>query len=103
MFAVILSQSAVTKLQTSIETTIAIFDNSLYTDKYMKAEGQIHCWVRSMISNMLAKTGKQWVDIFGKYNSGTYNNQWTVLDWKLFTPEKEIPDEGVVWILEQTP
>ncbi|CAI2347425.1 unnamed protein product [Caenorhabditis sp. 36 PRJEB53466] len=88
---------------TSIETTIAIFNSELYTDKYMKAEGQVHCWVRSMISNLLARSGKEWVDIFGKYNSGTYNNQWTVLDWKLFTPGQEIPDKDVVWILEQTP
>ncbi|VDP08193.1 unnamed protein product [Heligmosomoides polygyrus] len=87
----------------SIETTIAIFNKELYTDKYIKPEGQVHCWLRSTISNYLTKTAKQWVELFSRYNSGTYNNQWTVLDYKTFKPGKEIPDKDVLWILEQTP
>ncbi|CAD6188332.1 unnamed protein product [Caenorhabditis auriculariae] len=87
----------------SIETTIAIFDKELYTSKYMKAQGQVHCWVRSFISNALSKTAKGWTDVFSKYNSGTYNNQWTVLDWKHFTPGQPIPDKDMLWILEQAP
>uniref|UniRef100_A0A1I7X953 Phospholipase B-like n=1 Tax=Heterorhabditis bacteriophora TaxID=37862 RepID=A0A1I7X953_HETBA len=39
----------------SIETTIAIFNNTLYTDLFIKPEGQIHCWIRSFISNALTK------------------------------------------------
>uniref|UniRef100_A0A915CXR7 Phospholipase B-like n=1 Tax=Ditylenchus dipsaci TaxID=166011 RepID=A0A915CXR7_9BILA len=87
----------------SIETTISVFNTSLYSDKYIKPEGQLHCWVRSIIANQLARTGKEWTDIFARYNSGTYNNQWTVLDYKLFKPGQELPNNDLLWILEQVP
>ncbi|EPB79864.1 lysophospholipase [Ancylostoma ceylanicum] len=48
-------------------------------------------------------TPKKWVELFSRYNSGTYNNQWTVVDYKLFKPGKEIPGKDMLWILEQTP
>ncbi|TKR66837.1 hypothetical protein L596_023072 [Steinernema carpocapsae] len=87
----------------SIETTIAVFNETLYTDEFMKPKGQLHCWIRSMVANSLAKTGEEWVKHFGRYNSGTYNNQWTVLDYKKFKPGQEIPDEGILWVQEQIP
>lgn len=46
--------ASITSLQQSIETTIAIFNESLYQN-YISPVGQIHCWVRSFISNALAK------------------------------------------------
>uniref|UniRef100_A0A7E4W1Z7 Phospholipase B-like n=1 Tax=Panagrellus redivivus TaxID=6233 RepID=A0A7E4W1Z7_PANRE len=87
----------------SIETTISVFNESLYGPEYVKAEGQLHCWVRSFISNQLARTGEEWVNIFKRYNSGTYNNQWTVLNYNLFKPGKPLPKNDVLWILEQLP
>ncbi|VDO55586.1 unnamed protein product [Haemonchus placei] len=87
----------------SIETTIAIFNKTLYSDKYIKPEGSVHCWLRSVIANYLTKTPKEWVKLFSRYNSGTYNNQWTVVDYKKFKPGQEIPDKDLLWILEQTP
>ncbi|KAI6188670.1 putative phospholipase B-like 2 [Aphelenchoides besseyi] len=87
----------------SIETTIGIFNDTLYTDKFVKSVGQLQCWVRSTISNQLARTAKEWTDIFARYNSGTYNNQWTVVDYKLFKPGQELPNNDVVWVLEQVP
>ncbi|CAN8017033.1 unnamed protein product [Ixodes persulcatus] len=59
-------------------------------------------WVRDMVATRLAVTGPQWVDYFGKLNSGTYNNQWMVLDYKLFTPGSAI-GKNTLWILEQMP
>ncbi|GMS87852.1 hypothetical protein PENTCL1PPCAC_10027, partial [Pristionchus entomophagus] len=87
----------------SIETTNAVFNETLY-QLYVKPKGQVHCWVRSFISNALAHSAKEWVDIFAKYNSGTYNNQWMVVDYKKFKPGMEkLPEEDLVWILEQIP
>ena len=34
-------------------------------------------WMRVMVANRMASSGKQWIDVFSKYNSGTYNNQVT--------------------------
>ncbi|KAG0424384.1 hypothetical protein HPB47_028409, partial [Ixodes persulcatus] len=59
-------------------------------------------WVRCMVATRLAVTGSQWVDYFGKLNSGTLNNQWMVLDYKLFTPGSTI-EKDTFWILEQMP
>ena len=67
-------------------------------------ENTISGWIRSYISNQIANTAKEWVDTFARYNSGTYNNQWTVVDYKLFTPKMgELPAQDLVWVLEQLP
>jgi hypothetical protein len=86
----------------SIETTISVFNKTLY-DTYISPVGQLHCWVRSIVANQLASSAHEWVKIFALYNSGTYNNQWTVVDYKKFNPGKELPNEDVVWIVEQVP
>ncbi|KAJ1366547.1 hypothetical protein KIN20_027228 [Parelaphostrongylus tenuis] len=87
----------------SLETTISVFNKALYSDTFIKPEGQVHCWIRSTISNYLSKTAKEWVKLFSRYNSGTYNNQWTIVDYKKFKPGEELPDKDMLWILEQIP
>jgi hypothetical protein len=34
--------------------------------------------------------GEEWVDFVGRHNSGTYNNQYMLLDLKRFRPGKAI-------------
>ena len=41
----------------------------------IQTQGSLLCWQRAMLANRLAKTGKEWTDIFAQHNSGTYNNQ----------------------------
>uniref|UniRef100_A0A0N5BE53 Phospholipase B-like n=1 Tax=Strongyloides papillosus TaxID=174720 RepID=A0A0N5BE53_STREA len=84
-----------------IETTINVFNNTLYNRTIPKE--QIHCWVRAIVSNQLARNGREWCEIFSRYNSGTYNNQWVVLDYNKFKPHQPLPKYGVLYVLEQLP
>ncbi|KAG8181373.1 hypothetical protein JTE90_008842 [Oedothorax gibbosus] len=84
----------------TMETTIKNDNASLW--KYVVPDQIILEWQRNIIANRLAKTGKQWVSIFGIMNSGTYNNQWMILDYNKFQPGKPL-ENGLLWILEQLP
>lgn len=55
-----------------LETTNHIYVGDVY------APLQPHCvlsWQRIRLANWMAATGEEWVDVFGRFNSGTYNNQ----------------------------
>jgi hypothetical protein len=54
----------------------------------------------SRVANAMATTGGEWADAVGICNSGTYNNQYMVVDLKLFYPGHELRD-GLLWIVEQ--
>ena len=87
---------------TTIETTIGNANEDLW--KYISPEGTIFEGIRATIANRLAHNGKHWSYLFAKYNSGTYNNQWMVVDYKKFKPGKPINNtKGLLWILEQLP
>ena len=73
------------------ESTLFVYDKSLYERN--KPEGSVWEPVRAMTANRLARTGADWGGIFGRQNSGTYNNQWMVADVK----------SGRLWVTEQLP
>lgn len=81
------------------ETTIANNNASLW--KNVKHD-QVLNWYRSMVANRLAKDGKEWMHIYEKHNSGTYNNQWMVVDYNRFSPSSG-PSAGFLWVGEQLP
>jgi hypothetical protein len=88
----------------AVETTISIFNKTLYIpNKFVRPEKQLHCWLRTVVANQLASDARQWCKIFARYNSGTYNNQWTVVDYKKFTPNQPLPKRDLLWLLEQIP
>jgi hypothetical protein len=60
------------------------------------------CWQRVLVANLLATSGEEWTSIFIKNNSGTYNNQYMVVDTKQFIPGVGA-QSGFLWIVEQFP
>ncbi|KAI6209373.1 Calpain-5 [Aphelenchoides besseyi] len=84
-----------------LETTISALNNSIF--EKIKPDGQLHTWIRAIVANQMARSGREWCSIFGRKNSGTYNNQWVVLDYKRFTPNKPLIDYGLLYVLEQLP
>jgi hypothetical protein len=86
-----------------METTNGVMNSDLY--KFVTPESLL-TWQRLPMVNTLATNGKEWVNIVSKYNSGTYANQWMVLDMKLFEPGKGVttPDQtDFLWIVELAP
>ena len=59
-------------------------------------------WQRASLANYLAQGPFDWTQLFTRHNSGTYNNQWMVIDMAA-----ERPATGdwrdVLWIAEQAP
>jgi len=82
------------------ETTNSVFNKSLFVD-YLSIN-TVPEWIRIMVANRLATGGSDWSQYFSEYNSGTYNNQWQVVDYKLFTPGQPL-QPNTLWILEQLP
>ena len=83
-----------------IETTNGVMNTSLL--QYVKPQSVLS-WIRVMVANQIASSGFWWVDSFSKYNSGTYNNQWIVTDYKQFEPRSPTLKPGTLWIAEQIP
>nr|XP_004668482.2 putative phospholipase B-like 2 [Jaculus jaculus] len=85
----------------TLETTIGNKNPALW--KYVRPEGCVLEWVRNIVANRLASDGSTWTDIFKRFNSGTYNNQWMIVDYKAFVPGAPSPGSRVLTILEQIP
>ncbi|XP_037339386.1 putative phospholipase B-like 2 [Pungitius pungitius] len=85
----------------TLETTIGNSNPALW--KFVQPTGTVMEWLRNIVANRLATTGKEWADIFKKYNSGTYNNQWMIVDYNHFTPGRTDIKDGLFVVLEQIP
>lgn len=82
-----------------IETTIGNSNPDLW--QYVTPQTNLY-WVRIQIANRLAHGTVDWAKWFSLHNSGTYNNEWMVIDYKLFTPGQPLRD-GLFVVLEQIP
>ena len=58
-------------------------------------------WMRSSVSNRLSSTGAEWASSFARLNSGTYNNEWLIIDYDRFVDGK--PGPGTVTVVDQIP
>eukprot|EP00759_Apiculatamorpha_spiralis_P009811 PhF_6_TR16958/c0_g1_i1/m.25585 len=89
------------------ETTNAVLDPRIY--RYIQYQS-VSEWIRVMVANMVVLEtpgtgdGFAWVTTFCRYNSGTYNNQYMVVNMNLYTKgeQHQLPD-GLLWIAEQMP
>lgn len=84
-----------------METTIGNENSDLW--KKVTPIDTVPTAIRNMVANRLSLTGQQWTNTFARFNSGTYNNQWMVLDYKLFESTSQKLTKGFLWILEQIP
>ena len=85
---------------TVMETSIAIINTSMY-DGNIRTESVLY-WVRVMVTNRMASSAPQWAELFSLFNSGTYNNQWMIVDNKLFRPGNPL-SPNTFWVVEQLP
>jgi hypothetical protein len=88
---------------TVMETTNLQFNPQILRD--FAQPTSVSEFVRVMVANELAVDGNSWTNTFIRYNSGTYNNQYMVVDLNLYvagTPKSQLPD-NLLWIVEQMP
>lgn len=83
-----------------METTNGIYNRSLY--RHISAQTALS-WQRAALATAAARSGREWTQLFAIANSGTYNNQWMVLDLVGFQPGAALPSSGLLWVLEQIP
>lgn len=82
------------------ETTIGVPNEAIYRQN-TKPES-VSEFLRTMIATYMCDSGRCWTNTFSEHNSGSYNNQWMIVDMKLFKPNVTIVDD-TLWVLEQIP
>lgn len=84
----------------AIETSLEVFNLTMYEGN-INPESVLY-WARVMIATRSATSAPNWASTMAMYNSGTYNNQWMILDLSLFTPGKPLLP-NTMWVCEQFP
>ena len=83
-----------------METTIDVYNGTLFD--IVKPSGGHLSWPRVMTCNVVARSGPEWASCFTRFNGGTYNNEWIVVDYNLFTPGSALPPNTLT-IADQLP
>jgi hypothetical protein len=82
-----------------LETTMNNFNDKLY--KYCDP-AQLFTWLRAVHATWTTDSGQEWTETFIRYNSGTYNNEYLIVDSKRLK-RFEKPTADLLWIIEQYP
>jgi hypothetical protein len=82
------------------ETTNIVWNVSLSQEFVLPQS--VSEFMRVMTATYLANSGSTWVQYFQYNNSGTYNNQWMVVNMARFTPGSPLVN-GTLWVAEQMP
>lgn len=85
------------------ETSITNINFELW--KHIRPESIVLQFIRNLVANRLAMSGEEWTHIYEQHNSGTYNDQFMVIDFKQFRVGSQLDDlsDNLLWILEQMP
>jgi hypothetical protein len=59
-------------------------------------------YLRALLANQLARDSPDWARLFSKYQSGTYTNQWMVMDLSKFEANSK-PKDGFFVVVEEVP
>ncbi len=84
----------------AIETSVEVLNQTMYNGNINPTS--VLYWARVMISTRTATSAEDWARKIAVQNSGTYNNQYVILDLKKFTPGQDL-QPGTLWIAEQFP
>ncbi|KAJ8037242.1 Phospholipase B-like 1 [Holothuria leucospilota] len=84
---------------TMLQTTNNVFNQSLYSAVVPES---LLAWQRVRLANHLAHDGHSWGTLLKKYNSGTYNNQYMIVDRRKLKLKEAILDNAL-WVVEQIP
>ncbi|PAA64580.1 hypothetical protein BOX15_Mlig031578g3 [Macrostomum lignano] len=82
-----------------LQTTNSVFNKTLFKSISPRS---LLAWQRVRAANQLAETGQQWAKQFSRFNSGTYNNQYMLVDLNKFKRNASL-DNGALTIVEQIP
>ena len=85
---------------TVMETTNVILNESLYK---LLSPNTLPTFLRAVLANRLASSAEEWTEIFKKENSGTYNNQYIILDINKINFNNSILPNKTLMIIEQMP
>ncbi|XP_056460799.1 phospholipase B-like 1 [Gadus chalcogrammus] len=81
------------------QTTNNMFNASLYA---LVTPKSLLAWQRVRLAHSLARTGQEWAETFATHNSGTYNNQYMVVDRQRVKLGHWVED-GALTVVEQIP
>ena len=84
----------------AIETTNSMYNDSLYSE--INPNTLFTC-ERAMICNRISNSSKEWAENFAKYNSGTYNNQFMILDKNKVDLVNKSIEQDAFYIVETLP
>jgi len=81
------------------QTSLPVMNKTLHTLVHHES---LLAWQRVRVASAMAHTGKEWYQVFKKHHSGTYSNQYMIVDMNLFEPNRVLKD-NLLWVIEEIP
>eukprot|EP00038_Savillea_parva_P007022 m.167351 g.167351 ORF g.167351 m.167351 type:complete len:562 (-) comp12814_c0_seq1:149-1834(-) len=82
-----------------VQTSLGVMNNTLLD---LITPHSLLAWQRVRVASAIAKTGEEWYTTFKTHASGTYVNQYMVVDFNLFQPGEPLK-AGTLWVMEEIP